>query len=95
MTYEEELKKTSELLDTIDIEKFYDNQLYNYSVSDLMSDLETYCENDEHLNNIISNDFFQGFLFNAMTESEFIDYLKDRYKNKVKFQEVTITYIWK
>lgn len=79
------IKATENLLDNIDIE-------------DYLSEAKTLTE----LMNVIDNDYkeftedspvFKGYVFNWMNEEEFQNYLKERYKDKVHFNEETITHI--
>lgn len=88
--YEEALKKTKALLDTIDIKQFADWRDTN--IHDLMDRLETVLEDSDVLN----NDFFEGFLFNWMNGIEFCEYLKERYGDGFEAKEITtIVYIFK
>ena len=88
--YEEELKKTKALLDTIDIKQFADWRDTN--IHDLMDRLETVMEDSDELN----NDLFEGFLFNWMNGIEFCEYLKERYGDGFEAKEITtIAYIFK
>lgn len=51
-------------------------------------------ENEWSSKDIVKNDpVLEGFLFNWIGEGDFIDYLRERYKDKFDYIEVVTTYI--
>lgn len=91
--FKNELEETYSLLNLINFEEFLKNKKVDYTVSDLMQDVEKHVHYSNVFENKINNDFFQGEPFNYMTEEEFIEYLQKRYKNKINFSQITKTVI--
>lgn len=88
------LQKTYDILDKIDILFYIDNKPLNFRVIDLMDELNLYV-NFATFRNVLNDDYFSGELFNMMSEDEFIEYLQSRYPNKLNFNEVITTYVSK
>lgn len=86
------LQKTYDVLDKIDILFYIDNKPLNFRVIDLMDELNLYV-NFASFRNVLNDDYFSGELFNMMSEDEFIEYLQSRYPNKLSFSEVITTYV--
>ena len=78
----DEIKKTCELLDTIDILKYLKNGTY---IEDVMTAIE------EDYDYPLNYEPFDGFIFNWMDEYEFANYCYDRYGTS--WGEVTRTYV--
>lgn len=91
MTWEEEYNITKEFLDTLDIEKIFqeENPLHGDKIGDLMYLVESHVKE----NNIELPEIFEGEVFNFIDVSEFIIYLKNRYPN-FNYYEVVTTYIY-
>lgn len=88
------LQKTYDVLDKIDILFYIDNKPLKFRVIDLMDELNLYV-NFATFRNVLNDDYFSGELFNMMSEDEFIEYLQSRYPNKLNFNEVITTYVSK
>lgn len=88
------LQKTYDVLDKIDILFYIDNKALNFRVIDLMDNLNMYVYFSS-FKDILYDDYFSGELFNMMSEDEFIEYLQSRYPNKLNFNEVITTYVSK
>lgn len=87
-----QLQKTYDVLDKIDILFYIDNKALNFRVIDLMDNLNMYVYFSS-FKDILYDDYFDGELFNQMSEDEFIEYLQSRYPNKLNFNEVITTYV--
>lgn len=73
-SYEDDIRITSEFLDTIDFEPLFRNQTeVTWELMNLIED--TYAAKADEWN----HDFFQGYVFNAMDTYEFCEYLSKRY----------------
>lgn len=88
------LQKTYDILNKIDILFYIDNKPLKFRVIDLMDELNLYV-NFATFRNVLNDDYFSGELFNMMSEDEFIEYLQSRYPNKLNFNEVITTYVSK
>lgn len=88
------LQKTYDILNKIDILFYIDNKALNFRVIDLMDNLNMYVYFSS-FKDILYDDYFDGELFNQMSEGEFIEYLQSRYPNKLNFNEVITTYVSK
>lgn len=86
------LQKTYDVLDKIDILSYIDNKGLSFRLIDLMDNLNDYVHFSS-FKNILYDDYFGGELFNYMSEDEFIEYLQSRYPNKLNFNEVITTYV--
>ena len=91
MTWKEEYNITKEFLDTLDIQKIFQegNPLHADEIGDLIYLVEAYVDE----NNIKLPEIFKGEVFNFMSDDEFISYLRNRYPN-FKTHEVVRTYIY-
>lgn len=87
-----QLQKTYDVLDKIDILFYIDNKALNFRIIDLMDNLNMYVYFSS-FKDILYDDYFDGELFNQMSEDEFIEYLQSRYPNKLNFNEVITTYV--
>lgn len=87
------MKKTINILNNIDILKFIPDKNPNFNISILMDTLNTYVNSidKEKLN----NEYFSGDLFNNMNEDEFIEYLYNRYNDKICILTYEIKNIYK
>lgn len=89
MTYEEEYRVTKEFLDTLDIQKIFQEE--NPLESNRLADLIYLIENHVKENNIELPEIFEGEVFNFMCEDEFVSYLKNRYPNFKYHEAVRVT----
>ena len=87
-----DLTKTYQILDSIDIMSFLKDKSGDYGVCDLMNDLDKSVKTFSSNSFLILDDYFQGELFNQMCEDEFIDYLRARYGNKLRFSTTITNY---
>lgn len=90
-----DLTQTCYILDSIDIMSFLKDKPGDYDVCDLMNDLDGFVKTSEDYSNSLlkHSDYFQGELFNWMSEDEFIDYLRARYGNALRFRTTITNYL--
>ena len=86
------MDKTFEILDKVDILSLYDIHK-EMRVGDLMDKVEGFVKNNSNLRSMM-DDSFGNMLFNFVNESEFIDYLTERYGNNICINEVITTYTY-
>ena len=86
------MDKTFEILDEVDILSLYDIQK-EMRVCDLMDKVEGFVKSNSTLCSMM-DDSFGNDLFNFVNESEFIDYLTERYGNNIRINEVITTYTY-
>ena len=86
------MDKTFEILDKIDILSLYDIRK-QMRVCVLMDKVEGFVKSNSTLCAMM-NDSFENELFNFVNESEFIDYLTERYGNETRFNEIISTYTY-
>ena len=93
-TYEIQIgmDKTFEILDKVDILSLYDIRK-QMCVGALMDKVEGFVKRNLTLLSMMDNSF-ESELFNFVNESEFINYLTERYGNNIQFNEVTTTYTY-
>ena len=93
-TYEIQIgmDKTFEILDKVDILSLYDIRK-QMRVGELMDKVEGFVKTNINLLSMMDNSF-ESELFNFVNESEFVDYLTERYGNDIRFNEVTTTYTY-
>ena len=93
-TYEIQIgmDKTFEILDKVDILSLYDIRK-QMCVCELMDKVEGFVKSNLTLLSMMDNSF-ESELFNFVSESEFVDYLTERYGNNIRFNEVTTTYTY-
>lgn len=89
----DDLIKTYQVLDSIDIMSFLKDKPRDYNVCDLMNDLDKSVKTFSSNSFLLMDDYFQGELFNQMCEDEFIDYLRARYGNKLRFRTTITNYL--
>lgn len=87
------LIKTYQILDSIDIISFLKDKSGDYDVCDLMDDLDKSVKAFSGNSFLMLDDYFRGELFNQMSEDEFIDYLRARYGNKLRFRTTITNYL--
>lgn len=88
-----DLTKTYQVLDSIDIMSFLKDKPRDYNVCDLMDDLDKSVKTFSGNSFLMLDDYFQGELFNQMCEDEFIDYLRTRYGDKLRFRTTITNYL--
>ena len=86
------MDKTFEILDKVDILSLYDIHK-QMRVCDLMDKVEGFVKSNSTLCSMM-DDSFGNDLFNFVNESEFIDYLTNRYGNNTRINEVITTYTY-
>ena len=86
------MDKTFEILDKVDILSLYDVRK-QMRVCDLMDKVEGFVKSNSTLRSMM-DDSFENELFNFVNESEFIDYLTERYGNEIFLNEVITTYTY-
>ena len=86
------MDKTFEILDKVDILSLYDVRK-QMRVCDLMDKVEGFVKSNSTLRSMM-DDFFENELFNFVNESEFIDYLTERYGNEICLNELITTYTY-
>ena len=86
------MDKTFEIFDKVDILSLYDVRK-QISVSELMDKVEGFVKSNSTLCSMM-DDSFGNDLFNFVNESEFIDYLTERYGNEIFLNEVITTYTY-
>ena len=84
------MARTFELLDTVDIEKliFKECQTREIETCDLMGKLEDILEDD-----VKKYPELEGFLFDCVSECEFIEYIEKKYNGTLSNREVIKNYI--
>lgn len=88
MKWQEDVQKSKTFYDTVDFEEFFPKDT-DVEVKDIMDIIDDFYYTQPWL----LPDFFDGEFFNFINESEFADYLNNRYGWKTR-EEVTIkTYI--
>lgn len=87
------MDKTVSVLDDIDIMMFLKDKPLDYNVCDLMDDLDKSVKLFSDNSFLMLDDYFQGELFNQMSEDEFVDYLRARYGNKLRFKTTITNYL--
>ena len=86
------MDKTFEILDKVDILSLYDVHK-QMRVCDLMDKVEGFVKSNSTLCSMM-DDSFENELFNFVNESEFIDYLTERYGNEICLNELITTYTY-
>ena len=86
------MDKTFKILDKVDILSLYDIHK-EMRVCDLMDKVEGFVKSNSTLCSMM-DDSFGNDLFNFVNESEFIDYLTERYGNEIFLNEVITTYTY-
>lgn len=88
--YKKSMARTFELLDTVDIEKliFKECQTREIETYDLMGKLEDILEDE-----VKKYPELEGFLFDYVSECEFVEYIENRYKGTLSNREVIKNYI--
>ena len=86
------MDKTFKILDKVDILSLYDIRKH-MRVCELMDKVEGFVKSDSTLCSMM-DDSFGNDLFNFVNESEFIDYLTERYGNNTRFDEIISTYTY-
>ena len=86
------MDKTFEILDKVDILSLYDVHK-QMRVCDLMDKVEGFVKSNSTLCSMM-DDSFGNDLFNFVNESEFIDYLTERYGNEICLNELITTYTY-
>ena len=86
------MDKTFEILDKVDILSLYDVRK-QMRVCDLMDKVEGFVKSNSTLCSMM-DDSFGNDLFNFVNESEFNDYLTERYGNEIFLNEVITTYTY-
>ena len=86
------MDKTFKILDEVDILSLYDIHK-EMRVGDLMDKVEGFVKSNSTLCSMM-DDSFGNDLFNFVNESEFIDYLTERYGNEIFLNEVITTYTY-
>ena len=86
------MDKTFEILDKVDILSLYDVHK-QMRVCDLMDKVEGFVKSNSTFHSMM-DDSFENELFNFVNESEFIDYLTERYGNNICINEVITTYTY-
>lgn len=79
-TYEKAYKFTIDVLNSIDIDKYLQN---TNELSEVMRNIE------QDYKEVTYNEYMKGHFFNVMNESEFGDYLRNRYGDKIYVYEYT------
>ena len=85
MNYDEykiALEETKKIFDSIDFVYYIEN-------SRTLDDLRNTLEKQFDFTPTTDNPYMQGSLFNVVSDSEFMDYIEERYKDKYRFQEYT------
>ena len=80
--YKMALEETKKIFDSIDFVYYIEN-------SRTLDDLRNALEERFDFTEITNNPYMQGSLFNVVSDSEFMDYIEERYKGKYGFQEYT------
>lgn len=88
-----DLIKTYKVLDSIDIISFLKDKPGDYDVCDLMDDLDKSVKTFSSNSFLMLDEYFHGELFNQISEDEFIDYLRSRYGNKLRFRTTITNYL--
>jgi len=84
MNYEELIKKQYSYLDQIEFQPYLDEY-------DELDDIWDKVQDNYNETEMCKNDFLQGYIFNQINQSEFMEYLEQRYN--IKFhEEITIKY---
>lgn len=90
MDYKKSMDRTFELLDTVDIKELILNERQSREIEtyDLMDKLEYILEDE-----VIKYPELEGFLFDYVSECEFVEYIEKRYKGTLSNREVIKNYI--
>ena len=86
------MDKTFKILDKVDILSLYDIHK-QMRVGDLMDKVEGFVKSNSSLRSMMDYAFEHEF-FNFVDESEFIDYLTERYGDEIAVNEVITTYTY-
>ena len=80
--YKIALEETKKIFDSIDFVYYLEN-------SRTIDDLRSILEEKFDFTPTTDNPYMQGLLFNVVSDSEFMDYIEERYKGEYKFREYT------